>query len=174
GVINITEGLVGGPAMALTTRGTADRARDDLSLEGTLVPNYDGLSRLTKGAPAAGTELASLGVERVQALDFSVSGSIADPYVSAKPATTIAPAVLRELQRLTTTGVDLARTSKRPREAEMEETDLGEPHRRRKKSAARASRMLGQRRSDGEAEAAPTPHVRRRRAAPSARDTDTE
>jgi hypothetical protein len=103
GLINLTEGIAASPGFAVTARGSIDRARDELSLEGTLVPNYDGLSRLVSEAPVAKTKVIELGTETVSALEFSVSGSLADPYVAAKPATGIPSGALRDLQRLTRT-----------------------------------------------------------------------
>ncbi len=174
GVINITEGVAGSPGMALTTRGTVDRVRDDLSLDGMLVPNYGGLSRLVKDVAAGGTEVAGLGGVRVQALDFTVSGSLADPYVTAKPATAIAPAILRDLQRLTEPGADLTRTSKRQGATDVEEESALDAEVGRRRRSRVKARMPGRPRVEGEVEAAPKPRVRRRRAVPSAPSTDTE
>ena len=91
GVINLTEAVGGSPGLALTARGTVDRAGDELSLDGTMVPNYAGLAQLVKDLPDVGGVVTTLGNERVKALDFSASGSLADPYVTAKPATGMSP-----------------------------------------------------------------------------------
>jgi hypothetical protein len=90
GIIMISDGTITGPAMALGLRGTVDRMKDDLSLTGTLVPSYQGLSRLTKNGPQLGPMLADVRADGVRAVDFEVSGSLADPYVTVKPASAVA------------------------------------------------------------------------------------
>jgi hypothetical protein len=174
GVLNLTEAVAAGPGMALTARGTVDRVRDELSLEGTLVPNYGGLARLTKDRPAAGTVLV-IGSESTKAVDFSVSGSLADPYVTTKPATTIAPGTLRDLLRLTTAGGNLTRTPGRKGATDVEETDVEGAPKRKRTSRSRATKPRGRSRGDAELADPSKPRVRRRApGAPSAPDTDTE
>jgi hypothetical protein len=113
GVITVVEGIGAGPGLALTVRGGIDRPSDDLSLEGTLVPNYDALSKLAPSVPEV-TAFSELDVERVRALDFSASGSLADPYVTASPSTSIAPSTLRDLLKLTTSsGLPQSRAGRR-------------------------------------------------------------
>jgi uncharacterized protein YhdP len=186
GVINISEGIAAGPATALTARGTVDRGRDELSLDGTLVPNFDEIGRLTQNLPPSAI-VSDLSSERTPALDFAVSGSLGDPYVTAKPATAIAPATLRSLMHLTTAGTSQTRASKRSAKGEEEGLEAEPPRGRRKSSAGKGlarsgtrSRTDSQVRSgpDGDVEATPTartrPPRRRARAAPSAPGTDTE
>ncbi len=98
GVITVPEAVAAGPGLALTLRGSIDRPADDLSLEGSLVPNHEGLERLLQDSPT----VTALGGERITALDFSVSGSLADPYVSANPSSSMSPSTVRDLLRLTT------------------------------------------------------------------------
>ena len=97
GVIVISDGTLTGPAVAMALRGTVDRMKDALSLNGTLVPSYQALDRLTKNVPALGsptvTEVKSSGV---RAVDFEVSGSLADPYVTVKPGSAVAPGGQRD------------------------------------------------------------------------------
>jgi hypothetical protein len=177
GLINLTEAVGGSPGLALTARGTVDRAGDELSLDGTMVPNYAGLALLVKNLPDVGGVVTTLGDERVKALDFSASGSLADPYVTARPATGISPAMLRELQRLTTTRVNLTGSGKRRGEQEPDEMDTEAAPRRRKRTGTRASTKAGRGgEADGELTTAPAkPRVRRRAPArPAAPDTDTE
>src|SRR4029453_16526329 len=141
--INLTEAVGGSPGLALTARGTVDRAGDELSLDGTMVPNYPGPPLLGKGLPAVGGVVPPLGDERVKALDFSASGSLADPYVTARPATSISPAMLRDLQSLTTTPANLTGSGKRRGEPEPDEMDTEATPRRRKKTGTRASTKAG-------------------------------
>jgi hypothetical protein len=176
GVINLTEAVAGGPGVALTARGTADRASDELSLDGTMVPNYAGLARLVQDLPDVGRVVTTLGDERIKALDFSASGSLADPYVTAKPATGLSPAVLRDLQRLTTTRVNLTGSSKRKGATEPEETEAEAAPGRRRRTGARPLKRAGRGGTETEVMPAPAkPRIRRRAPArPAAPDTDTE
>jgi hypothetical protein len=179
GAINIAEGVAASPGLALTVRGTVDRTRDDLSLEGTLVPNYDGLNRLVREVAVPAAVFTGFGGEAVPAFDFSVSGSLADPYVTAQPSTAIAPATLRDLKRLSTVPVDLTRGSTRRGKREVADADAesatGEGRTRKRAgrgSAKAASSKTGARtKTDAQAK----PRVRRRApVAPSELGTGTE
>ena len=86
GVIVISEGTMTGAAVAMALRGTVDRMKDDLSLTGTLVPSYTALSRLTKDVPALGLTPTDVRTDGARGVDFEVSGSLGDPYVTVKPA----------------------------------------------------------------------------------------
>jgi len=148
GVISVAEGIAAGPGVAFTVRGSVDRPRDELSLEGTLVPNHEVLAKLAP-SPSEVTAFSDLGP--VRALDFSVSGSLADPYVSAGPSTTIAPSTLRDLLRLTTGGpMQPAGTTRRrgrdePDEALMEPEPAGRSRRRRRGALPAESAAGGRR-----------------------------
>jgi uncharacterized protein DUF3971 len=176
GVINVTEAVCASLGLALTARGTVDRVRDELSLDGTMVPNYAGLAQLAKDVPDVGTVLTGLGNGGVKALDFSVSGSLADPYVTAKPATGISPAILRDLQRLTAPRVNLTGSSKRKGMTDEEqEADVDVVPGRRRRTGARSSRPAGRARTDTEVTTPAKPRIRRRAVAgPAARGTDIE
>ncbi len=172
GVVTLTESVAASPGLALTARGSVDRAGDELSLDGTMVPNYAGLARLIQAVPDLGNVVSTLGNEQVRALDYSVSGSLTDPYVTAKPATGISPAALRSLERLTTTRVDLTRPASRKGKSEEEDIDAGAAPRKRRSGA---SKSAGRGRTDTATSAPTRSRVRRRAGAgPAERDTDTE
>jgi hypothetical protein len=99
GVIVISDGTITGPAVALGLRGTVDRMKDDLSLTGTLVPSYQGLGRLTKNGPQRGPTLTDVRTDGARAVDFEVSGSLADPYVTVKPASAVVSGSRRDVAR---------------------------------------------------------------------------
>src|SRR5262245_45472248 len=102
GVVTLSDCLATGPAMALTLRGTVDRTHDDLALDGALVPNYPGLARLAASAAMVGPILPSTPSDSgVEAAEFTVSGSLADPYVTARPASATAMRSLRGLLHAT-------------------------------------------------------------------------
>ncbi len=168
GVITVVEAVLASPGMALTARGSIDRPRDELSIDGTLAPNYPNLDRLTRNAPIAP---GVFGGEAVPALDFSVTGSLADPYVSATPASALPPSALRELQRLTSGRVRLGRTSRRAAAADATEDEIEPAARRPRRRGAKTSKPGV--RPPGETKA--KPRVRRRApVAPSAPETGTE
>jgi hypothetical protein len=99
GVIVISECTLTGAAVAMALRGTVDRMKDDLSLTGTLVPSYTALSRLTKDVPALGPEPIGGTSNGVRSVDFEVSGSLGDPYVTVKPTSAAAGGNHREGRR---------------------------------------------------------------------------
>ena len=102
GVVTLGDCLATGPAMALTLRGTVDRTHDDLALDGALVPNYPGLMRLAASAAMVGPTLTSTpSGSGVEAAEFTVSGSLADPYVTARPASAASLRSLRGLLHAT-------------------------------------------------------------------------
>ena len=99
GVIVISECTLTGAAVAMALRGTVDRMKDDLSLTGTLVPSYTVLSRLTKDVPALGLTPTDVKSDGARGVDFEVSGSLGDPYVTVKPAAAASSGSRRERGR---------------------------------------------------------------------------
>jgi hypothetical protein len=179
GVVTLSDCVAIGPAMALTLRGTVDRTHDDLALDGTLIPNYAGLTHLAASAAMAGPRLpSSTPSGEVEAADFAVSGSITDPYVTARPAS---PATARALRGLLH-GTNL-RWSNKP--TENLETGPATKGRRRgrdqdlepltKTKARSRSRSRSQEDQELEPPQTSRPRPRRRpRAAVSAPGTDSE
>ena len=106
GVITVAEGIAAGPGVALTVRGSVDRARDELSLEGTLVPNHEVLAKLAP-SPSEVTAFSDLGPsararllrERVAGRPLRVSQpvhvDIAEHAARAAPLTTGGPTTRR-------------------------------------------------------------------------------
>jgi len=99
GVIVISDCTLTGAAVAMALRGTVDRMKDDLSLTGTLVPSYTALSRLTKDVPALGPTPTEVRSDGARGVDFEVSGSLGDPYVTVKPSSAAASGSRREGRR---------------------------------------------------------------------------
>src|SRR5262249_52005389 len=117
--------------------------------DGTLVPNSLGLESLSADAgPVPRSEPASTSPDGTRAVDFTVSGSIADPYGLTKPGTTVSPVVLRDVLRAASTRV---RSGKDTVTEDVDVEQTAKPKHR------------------------PKPKPKRRApAAPSARGTDTE
>jgi hypothetical protein len=97
--ITISEGRVTGPAVALTAAGTVDRIAGTIALRGTVVPSYLGLNTAAGRLPLVGRLVAGTDREGVQAFDFHVRGSLAQPEVRVDKVASIAPGALRDLFR---------------------------------------------------------------------------
>ena len=172
GVVTLSDCLATGPAMALTLRGTVDRNHDDLTLDGTLVPNYAGLAKLAASAAMVGPTLSSAPGEGVEAADFTVSGSLEDPYVTARPASASTTRALRGLLR--STGF---RWSSKPTESvESNPKTKGRSRRDQDEEPLARSRTKGRSRQQQDLEPQKTrPRARRRSpAAPSEPGTGIE
>jgi hypothetical protein len=172
GVVTLSDCLATGPAMALTLRGTIDRNHDDLALDGTLVPNYAGLAKLAASAAMVGPTLSSAPGEGVEAADFTVSGSLEDPYVTARPASASTTRALRGLLR--PTGF---RWSSKPTESvESNPKTKGRSRRDQDEEPLARSRTKGRSRQQQDLEPQKTrPRARRRSpAAPSEPGTGIE
>jgi hypothetical protein len=64
------------------------------------VPSYFGLNTAASKIPLLGDLLTGTDREGIQAIQFHVTGPLADPKVSIDPATSLAPGVLRDLLKL--------------------------------------------------------------------------
>jgi uncharacterized protein YhdP len=98
-VLEIVDATASGPNLTLKFSGTIDHAQDVLDLQGTLIPSY---YRLNEGAgriPLIGGMIDMATGGAVQAVNFTVKGSRAEPVVSVHPISSLAPGVLREWLR---------------------------------------------------------------------------
>jgi hypothetical protein len=100
-VVALTDGVARGPKLALALAGTIDHGADALDLEGTLVPSYFLLNEGAARIPILGPVLGGSAVGAVQAVGFAVRGPRAEPTVTVRPLSSLAPGMLREwLRRL--------------------------------------------------------------------------
>jgi hypothetical protein len=97
GAVTFKDGAIDGPSVKLVFSGTVDSRRDDVTMDGTLVPSLYGLNTMAARVPVIGGLFG--GSEGVIAIDFTLRGPIADPNISVKPLSSIAPGVLRRLAR---------------------------------------------------------------------------
>jgi hypothetical protein len=88
-----------GPPLALTGKGTIERASDAVHVEATLVPAY-GFSQIIGYIPLIGQIITGTKSEGVLAVDFVVDGTLDKPDVKVNPLTAIAPGFLRDIVRL--------------------------------------------------------------------------
>jgi len=97
--VTIANGLMTGPSLRMLLAGTIDRGHATGAFKGTLVPSYYGLNVAPGRLPLIGGLLAGKDKEGLYAIDFEMTGPLADPHVSVKPLSVIAPGALRELMR---------------------------------------------------------------------------
>ena len=96
-VLTFKDGVADGPSVRLVWNGTIDTGRDDVTLDGTLVPSFYGLNTAASKVPIIGGLFG--GSDGVIAIDFTVRGPLKDPKIGVKPLSSIAPGVLRSLAR---------------------------------------------------------------------------
>jgi len=85
-----------GGAIGVTSNGVADLGRDQLDLQGTIVPAY-ALNSILGIVPVIGPLLLGGEGQGLFAANYQVTGSAADPQVSVNPLSALAPGFLRRL-----------------------------------------------------------------------------
>jgi uncharacterized protein YhdP len=85
-----------GGAIGVTGNGVADLGRDQLDLQGTIVPAY-ALNSILGIVPVIGPLLLGGEGQGLFAANYQVTGSAADPQVSVNPLSALAPGFLRRL-----------------------------------------------------------------------------
>jgi uncharacterized protein YhdP len=85
-----------GGAIGVTSNGVADLGRDQLDLQGTIVPAY-ALNSILGIVPVIGPLLLGGEGQGLFAANYRVTGSAADPQVSINPLSAFAPGFLRRL-----------------------------------------------------------------------------
>jgi hypothetical protein len=94
--LSIVDGLASGPGLAFALGGTIDRVAATADLRGTAVPSYYGLNTAPGRIPVLGKVV---GNEGIQAIDFTVTGALADPHVKVAPVSALLPGRLRDVVR---------------------------------------------------------------------------
>lgn len=97
--LEIRDGVARGPQVGLTLAGSVDRDSGELDLRGTLIPSYYFLNEGAERIPIIGGVIGMATAGAVQGVDFTVTGSRADPVVAVQPISSLAPGVLREWLR---------------------------------------------------------------------------
>jgi hypothetical protein len=96
-ILTISDGLASGAALSIAIDGTIDGRAGTADMQGAATPSYYGLNTVPGRIPVLGG-LAG-GAEGVHAIDFTVSGPLADPRVRVEPASAFTPGALRGLRR---------------------------------------------------------------------------
>lgn len=95
--VTFKDGVADGSSVRLVWNGSIDTVKDDVTLDGTLVPSFYGLNTVASKVPLIGGLFG--GGDGVIAIDFTVRGPVKDPKIGVKPLSSIAPGVLRSLAR---------------------------------------------------------------------------
>ncbi len=96
GVITVRSVRATGPAIGITADGYIDRSKNNIGLQGSLVPLF-GLNSVLGNIPLLGDVLTSKQGEGIIGMTYSVSGIADEPSVSVNPLSALAPGILRRI-----------------------------------------------------------------------------
>ncbi len=94
--LTLTDGLLRGSQLGLTTMGTIDFRSDALDLAGTIIPVYS-LNRLLGQVPVIGRILTGSDGRGAFAATYQIDGPRSNPSVFVNPLSILAPGLLRDL-----------------------------------------------------------------------------
>jgi hypothetical protein len=94
-IIEISDAIASGPALGVTARGRLDLDAETIELDGTIVP-ANAINGLLGRIPVFGDILIGRG-GGLFAVNYSLSGPMAEPKVSVNPLSALAPGILRNL-----------------------------------------------------------------------------
>ncbi len=95
--VSFTEGRMSGPSLGLTGSGTYELARDDLNIDGVLVPSPGLNLSMFGGIPLIGDLLVSRRGEGMFAMTYAINGPAGTPRVGVNPVSVIAPGIFRRI-----------------------------------------------------------------------------
>lgn len=96
GVLTVNEGLVKGPIVGVTFRGTYNSRSSEIGIAGTLVPAY-GLNNVVSQVPILGPILGGSQDEGLIGVTFRVGGTVAEPKVDVNAISAVAPGIFRRI-----------------------------------------------------------------------------
>jgi hypothetical protein len=94
--LTFTNGRMAGPSLGLTGAGLYDINRDNLDVDGVVVPSY-GLNSLLGNLPLLGDLFVSRQGEGVFGMTYSVNGPAGGPRVGVNPMSIVTPGILRRI-----------------------------------------------------------------------------
>jgi hypothetical protein len=94
--VTIAEARAAGPSLGLTASGAYDMGRDDLDLNGVVVPS-PGINSMLGAVPLVGQLFVSREGEGVLGVTYSLDGPIAQARVGVNPLSALAPGILRRI-----------------------------------------------------------------------------
>jgi uncharacterized protein YhdP len=95
-VLSVEKGRMSGSQLGLTVKGTLDLERNQLDLDGTIVPIY-GLNWAIGKIPLVGQFLSGSEGEGAFAATYTVRGALSEPEISVNPLAVLAPGFIRDL-----------------------------------------------------------------------------
>ena len=96
GQLTVREGRASGGQFGFTLGGVVDLSKEQLDLNGTLVPVYT-LNRWIGAIPVIGTLLTGGDGEGLFAANYTVDGPFSEPDISINPLSALAPGIIRKL-----------------------------------------------------------------------------
>jgi hypothetical protein len=95
--VTFTEGRMSGPSLGLTGSGAYELARDNLDIDGVVVPSPGLNLSMFGGIPIIGDLLVSRRGEGMFAMTYALNGPAAAPRVGVNPVSVIAPGIFRRI-----------------------------------------------------------------------------
>ncbi len=96
GAIIVREARASGPSLGITAGGAYDIGRDNLDIDGVVVPSY-GVNSFLGGVPILGDLLVSRRGEGIVGMTYSINGAVAEPRVGVNPLSALTPGILRRI-----------------------------------------------------------------------------
>lgn len=94
--ITLNDGRAVGPAIGITFDGTIDKVRDQINIEGVVVPSYS-INSVLGEIPLLGTILVGRRGEGLFAVTYKINGPVEQPQVTVNPLSVLAPGFLRRI-----------------------------------------------------------------------------
>lgn len=95
-VVRVRDGRASGTAVGVTFQGKVDRATDDVSFDGTLVPLY-GLNSMFEDIPLVGDILNSRKGEGIFGFTYEVAGQTDNLDIMVNPLSALTPGIFRRI-----------------------------------------------------------------------------
>lgn len=95
--VTFTEGRMSGPSLGLTGSGSYELARDNLDVDGVVVPSPGLNLSMFGGIPVIGDLLVSRRGEGMFAMTYALNGPVAAPRVGVNPVSVMAPGIFRRI-----------------------------------------------------------------------------
>jgi hypothetical protein len=93
--LTLTDGLLRGSQLGLTTKGTVDFEHETLDLAGTIIPVYS-LNRLIGQVPIIGRILTGADGKGAFAATYQIKGAKVDPTIYVNPLSLLTPGLIRD------------------------------------------------------------------------------
>jgi hypothetical protein len=94
--LSMRDARLAGPSLGLTASGAYDIRRDNLDVDGVVIPSY-GLNSMLGAVPVLGQLFVSREGEGVVGMTYSINGQIAEPRVGVNPLSALTPGIFRRI-----------------------------------------------------------------------------